>query len=362
MAFYTSNFDDYGEYNYYSTPNYSSSYEIVPFQDSISSNYESYGYDMVPYQDYTSSNYETSAYGIVPFQDSSFYSNNDFEYDPNAYNNVYDPYLASSEANYYAHNFHEPKLLEYNPIFYNTHKISPDTRFVISYSNAPFVDDTVFDDYDPTPYDGGYDIAQTYGKPLSPSDQICYPRSAPGLGGLPPVDSSYGSIPKPNGKTEKVPKKVSFKDPISETEPSSGANGGINVNEPNNVSFSIPISEKEQSNEGNNVNEPEKLAEFEGSNCDNEEMRGDYGNFGNEIYDKPIVQFQGTYGYGLEAFDLCEGLFGYWPCLDKKIRMECGNCEKVMSEDEQWKSAADYLFASPYTYGGYTTGNNQYQN
>ncbi|KAM0945837.1 putative PLD-regulated protein1 [Dioscorea sansibarensis] len=34
------------------------------------------------------------------------------------------------------------------------------------------VDD--FDDYDPTPYGGGYDLALTYGRPLPPSEEICH--------------------------------------------------------------------------------------------------------------------------------------------------------------------------------------------
>ena len=35
------------------------------------------------------------------------------------------------------------------------------------------VDD--FDEYDPTPYGGGYDQVLTYGRPLQPSDETCYP-------------------------------------------------------------------------------------------------------------------------------------------------------------------------------------------
>ncbi|KAF8779790.1 hypothetical protein HU200_002050 [Digitaria exilis] len=34
-----------------------------------------------------------------------------------------------------------------------------------------------FDEYDPTPYGGGYDIALTFGRPLPPSEEICYPIS-----------------------------------------------------------------------------------------------------------------------------------------------------------------------------------------
>ncbi|PKA49429.1 Uncharacterized protein AXF42_Ash016618 [Apostasia shenzhenica] len=40
--------------------------------------------------------------------------------------------------------------------------------------------DTDFDDYDPTPYSGGYDIALTYGRPIPPSEETCYPVSVAG--------------------------------------------------------------------------------------------------------------------------------------------------------------------------------------
>ncbi|KAL5211915.1 hypothetical protein ABZP36_022762 [Zizania latifolia] len=34
-----------------------------------------------------------------------------------------------------------------------------------------------FDEYDPTPYGGGYDLALTFGRALPPSDETCYPIS-----------------------------------------------------------------------------------------------------------------------------------------------------------------------------------------
>ena len=43
-------------------------------------------------------------------------------------------------------------------------------------SNDDDVDD--FNDYDPTPYSGGYDITVTYGRPVPPSDETCYPLSS----------------------------------------------------------------------------------------------------------------------------------------------------------------------------------------
>lgn len=39
-------------------------------------------------------------------------------------------------------------------------------------------DANCFDDLDPTPYDGGYNIEDTYGQPLPPSNETCYPVSS----------------------------------------------------------------------------------------------------------------------------------------------------------------------------------------
>ncbi|KAH0712815.1 hypothetical protein KY290_008939 [Solanum tuberosum] len=39
-------------------------------------------------------------------------------------------------------------------------------------------DGAEFDEYDPTPYGGGYDIALTYGRPLPPSEETCYQPSS----------------------------------------------------------------------------------------------------------------------------------------------------------------------------------------
>ncbi|XP_051119467.1 uncharacterized protein At5g39570-like [Andrographis paniculata] len=43
-----------------------------------------------------------------------------------------------------------------------------------------------FNEYDPTPYGGGYDISVAYGRPLPPSDETCYPNRSGSL------DFDYG--------------------------------------------------------------------------------------------------------------------------------------------------------------------------
>ena len=42
-------------------------------------------------------------------------------------------------------------------------------------ADADYLDDDEFDDYNPHPYAGGYDITATYGSPLPPSSATCYP-------------------------------------------------------------------------------------------------------------------------------------------------------------------------------------------
>ncbi|KAL6008410.1 hypothetical protein ACLOJK_033920 [Asimina triloba] len=61
------------------------------------------------------------------------------------------------------------------------------------------LDDLDFPDYDPTPYDGGYDVAATYGQPLPPSAAICYPPSPHDPNSSTLKGFSYGSLPSPYG-------------------------------------------------------------------------------------------------------------------------------------------------------------------
>lgn len=49
-----------------------------------------------------------------------------------------------------------------------------------SYYSEKDTDDgtDIFDEYDPTPYEGGYNMGLTYGRPLQPSEQTCYRHSS----------------------------------------------------------------------------------------------------------------------------------------------------------------------------------------
>jgi hypothetical protein len=47
------------------------------------------------------------------------------------------------------------------------------------WGSSPADEHDDFDEFDPTPYGGGYDLFVTFGRPLPPSDETCYPCSAP---------------------------------------------------------------------------------------------------------------------------------------------------------------------------------------
>ncbi|XP_059438948.1 uncharacterized protein At5g39570-like [Corylus avellana] len=266
MAYYSSTYfedDDHADH-YYPNP-YSSSYDSSP------------SLALMPYSSYESNK-----------------NNQFFEY--NAEPASYSPQSYSSMA-YYSSFPMEPRFLQYtqNP---------SQTQFVISYSTVDF-DDSEFEEYDPTPYGGGYDLAQTYGKPLPPSDEICYPRDR----STAPADQ-------------------------------------IAVGSP---SLALPSDQKEETDDGE--------APKPGANGGHEEEKQVYGvlgegsqeNHGGDDYDKLVPQYTPS-GYGLEAMDLCESLFGYWPCLAREKR-RCSDCGQEQCADEGGSSAADYLFGSSYPYG-----------
>ncbi|XP_038895690.1 uncharacterized protein LOC120083862 [Benincasa hispida] len=228
-----------------------------------------------------------------------------------------------------APSFTVPKVIEYDPDFYS--EVS--TQFVISYSVSEF-NETEFEEYDPTPYGGGYDISETYGKPLQPSTEICYPPSS----SSPPTATAIPifTIPKeeepPKGKIEEQTK------PSSEIKPTQ-----------------IEKVNHSSSSESDTASESEEIEEVKAIQLADPGI--EYGN-GREANQFPS-------GYGLEAMDLCESLFGYWPCLSRvKKQTPCrqpkngcgrchGHCYCYGNYGNQWQTAAEYLFGShnPYPDG-----------
>ncbi|KAG4381037.1 hypothetical protein GLYMA_15G064200v4 [Glycine max] len=214
---------------------------------------------------------------------------------------------------------------------------------VISYSKVKF-NVPEFDDYDPTPYGGGYDIDQTYGKALPPSDKICYPRSESSPITEPPFSESIVPLPTiEEGIEEKAitPQNGAIVQTKTEEKPQSQDSG---KDQPKEV-------------EDNNFN-----TESEGSHQedDNYSESGIVSGFieGYKEHEKQVVPVVPQYpsGYGLEAMDICESLFGYWPCLERMKKRECC-CEEVSyrgnnCQENMWQGTAGYLFGSPNPYGG----------
>ncbi|CAL0334373.1 unnamed protein product [Lupinus luteus] len=280
MSYYNSAYSgsEYGEYNsnsyavnydYYHSPSFMS-------YNGYDYNQPNYGYDPNMYYPTTSTNYPLQSYQTI---------------------------------SYSATTFSDPKSIEYDPNYGMT-------QFVISYNTLEF-NEPAFDEYDPTPYDGGYDIAMTYGKPLPPSDEICYPRSG---------STSIISTPFDSAPVESI----------------------------------VPLPKVE---EPRKVAEEEKPKEVEDKSYDDSldmkpnEGEEDYGYSGGECDEKQVETPQYVpSGYGLEAMDICENLFGYWPCLSR-MKREQHWCEELCDRgnnnmhDNMWKGSADYIFGNIDPYG-----------
>lgn len=306
MAFYGYNDDD-GEYHW--TPNFSVSYDYDAFPIS----YSSYG---------QSTNY-----------------------------NYYYTTQTHPELSYSVHNSVESKLIQYE-----NGPNSLETRTIIScYTKEQ--DDTQFDEYDPTPYDGGFDMAQTYGKPLLPSNEICYPRSIPESNGLPLDGFDYGSNHSPYvSHTNQLEKPQDQNKEMGVKDEQKSLSG---VKEKGILEKPIEPPQQDQDfvvDNGKTGEKPILEKPVEPLQQDQDFVVGN-GSIGEYGYDCGRHMQQIPYGSGLECMDLCESLFGYWPCIAKENqrRRNCNYAnvaEDSSSINEQWICAADYLFGNPYGYGG----------
>lgn len=232
---------------------------------------------------------------------SSYESNNhQFEYNTVPYYSCYDSHSYSSIA--------------YSTSTYGGLYNPGPTQFAISYSTVEF-DVPEFEDYDPTPYGGGYDLAQTYGKPLPPSDEICYPRSTPDPNSVSLDGVALGSGQKEDDGSKK----------------------------------SLPYEEEQQVND----------SKEEPHHYDDDYSWSGHGiGYGNGAAEEPGYQPEKPVppppsGYGLEAMDICESLFGYWPCWSREKRRWSdgqGPADEGSNSDP-WKGSADYIFGSSCPYG-----------
>ncbi|MBA0701394.1 hypothetical protein Goari_022355 [Gossypium aridum] len=311
MAYYSSNY--YYEANsgeYHQTPYYDSSHDYVSSQDLEV--HSSYGY---AYKDY-----------------------NSFQYDSAPCYGACDPEIGRSTVAYSSYTFSDPNYVEYSLDPYGEDYGTVKTRLIVSYSVSEF-NEPEFEEYDPTPYGGGYDLDATYGKPLPPSEGICYPRSSGDPNDQSLKTFSYGSIESPYGKgVDKL------------------------VEKPSNGSKTATVKDQEQQTQGSNeaVNgdsNGKPLESYQGE--ENKESYTDghpsnrnvaIGDANGAEYEKRVSQIPP--GYGLEAMDLCESLFGYWPCLDRaKRENKYRNCYGPQGVNCPWEETADYLFGNSYPYG-----------
>ncbi|XP_043696729.1 uncharacterized protein At5g39570 isoform X2 [Telopea speciosissima] len=206
-----------------------------------------------------------------------------------------------------------------------------------------------FEEFDPTPYGGGYDQALTYGKPLPPSDAICYPLS----------------IPQPTEPISPPPLQV-----------------------PTNGSTNLPNGGEEEVEHSKSPPNRKKSTEEDQPSYGGEEIfsHGDYGVPGNGFdsgYEYPLDSFYPgwsdynygdgygrqepqtswsdcgyDYGYGSKELEpqapeygICASLFGYWPCLSEKEKEQRKQIGEEQCYGNQWSSTADFLFGSMYPYG-----------
>ncbi|KAD3337921.1 hypothetical protein E3N88_33442 [Mikania micrantha] len=159
------------------------------------------------------------------------------------------------------------------------------TYFPVAYQDPDSgFNEPEFEEYDPTPYGGGYDIVSVYGKPLTPSDQTCYPQ------------------------LKGVGKREMGKDSYSGYE------------------YDYPWPEYDNTNAAG--------------------VGYDYG------YGKQVVQVP-PYEYSPEVVDLCESIFGSWPCLARIRKQQMGQDNKPGTSGHEnrhhspWEDCAGYIFGHP---------------
>ncbi|KAJ7968417.1 Pro-resilin [Quillaja saponaria] len=235
--------------------------------------------------------------------------------------------MVTQQLHTHATTLSEPKLIQYDPN-------SAVTQLVISYSVSNEFNEPEFEEYDPTPYGGGYDPTLTYGKPLPPSDEICYPRSKPNSDALSSDGVASGFIPLP-----KIEEEINDKAII----PSNERSNQVIEAEPDSHD-SIKNGKTEDTHNG----KPNQGDEFYSGYDSGREL--DNGYTGEPCYEyENQVPSQIPSGYGLEAMDLCESLFGYWPCLSR-MKKRGNGCQVVANEENEIAECADYLFGNLYPY------------
>ncbi|XP_076928978.1 uncharacterized protein LOC143597216 [Bidens hawaiensis] len=329
-----------------------------------------------PYGDHVDTNYD--AFHVSVFdQEPKSIDPGDYEYDydyDNNYDNYYDygncnnSYSSANPAiNYIAQNYMEPKLIAYEPVECDTGYVRYHTQYSISYPKADLeFNEPEFEEYDPTPYGGGYDIESVYGKPVPPSNQTCYPRSKPKPTGPGPTPNSElepqtkarpvptpTPTPIPQPKPEHESKPMSIPTPIAVVEPkpkpepepkpeSEPVNALVPVLDPVDLSEMQERVREEYSYPGYGYDYP--WPEYDNANATR--VGYDYG------YGRQVVQIP-PYEYSPEVVDFCESIFGNWPCLARirKQQMSIDNNPRMSGPETKqlspWEECAGYIFGRP---------------
>ncbi|CAF2082590.1 unnamed protein product [Brassica napus] len=324
--------------------------------------------------------------------DHNYYDNNhhqQFGFNPTSYSSAYDPMSynsayydnwngsseyerTSASVAYSIYTMSEPKHLFYDPNVYTTYESPP--QFSI-YRSVQGFNEPEFEEYDPTPYGGGYDIAATYGKPLPPSEKICYPPSTSAQGNPPSPPEVIAPVPLgvyDGGEKKVVKKRVTFSEPLEEARPlETTKEDDHQEEEEDGEEWDEDEDEDEEEEEEDDsssyvTTKPESVDTGEVKAVyvhQEEEEKEDSSSYGTTT--QPDAEDKGEVkavyvpsGYGLEATDMCEVIFGgYFPCVlrNKRLQEDQNRAAEVScwesTDSDPWKTTSDYLFGDSYPYG-----------
>ncbi|KAI3829341.1 hypothetical protein L1987_03461 [Smallanthus sonchifolius] len=250
--------------------------------------------------------------GYIWAQEHTTYSH-DVAYQDQVSFSSYEPY--GVDSNYDAYNvslFHEPKSIDHGDYGYNCDN-NYDAYNVSLYHEPKSIDhgdygfnEPEFEEYDPTPYGGGYDIISVYGKPIPPSDQTFEPKPEPKPKSGPMPIATNIPLVEPESKSEPKPKPKPKPKPVHALVP-----------------VPDPIELKEVGErEREKYTYPDYGYDYPWPEYDHANATGvgyDYG------YGKQVVQIPPC-EYSPEVVDLCESIFGSWPCL-ARIRKQQMNIQ-----------------------------------
>ncbi|CAH8372299.1 unnamed protein product [Eruca vesicaria subsp. sativa] len=303
--------------------NYYEHYQIPYDSNQVNNLYDHNYYD----------NYQQQQFGLNPMSYDSMSYNSGY----NNWNGSYDYETTFASVAYSVSTISEPKHLFYDPNVYTTYESPP--QFSI-YRSVQAFNEPEFEEYDPTPYGGGYDIVATYGKPLPPSVKICYPPSTAAQGNPPSPPEVIAPVPLgvyDGGEKKVVKKRVTFSEPLEEARPLETVKEDDHQEEKEEGDESDEDEEEEEDDSSSNgsTTKPESV--------DTGEVRAVY---------VPS-------GYGLEATDICEVIFGgYFPCVSRNKRRQEDDEKRAAevscwesTDSDPWKTTSDYLFGDSYPYG-----------